>query len=308
MSSLSPPYVIFLMGPTAAGKTALATTLVKYLPCDIISVDATMIYKGMDIGSAKPSAAIRAKYPHQLIDICTPDKPYSAALFKSDAHLAIKHAFNQKKIPLLVGGSSFYFRALECGLSKLPNSNARVREKLNSELEIHGSNFLYAKLQYIDKVSAMRIHPNDCQRIMRALEVFYISGKTLSMLQKQKPIGALNYPIKKIILLPERKILHVRIEERFLSMIEKGLIDEVRAFYLQKNINSNLPSMRAVGYRQVWQYLANNLTKEEMMQKAIIATRKLCKRQITWLRGETAALVLTKPDVRLILDYVNSDK
>ena len=308
MSSLPPPYVIFLMGPTAAGKTALATTLAKYLPCDIISVDATMIYKGMDIGSAKPSVAIRAKYPHQLIDICPPDKPYSAALFRSDAHLAIKRILKQKKIPLLVGGSSFYFRALEYGLSKLPNSNVRVREKLKSELEAHGSHFLHDKLGRIDKVSAMRIHPNDCQRIMRALEVFYISCKTLSVLQKEKPVGALNYPIKKIILLPERKVLHARIEARFFSMLKKGLIDEVRSFYLQKNINPNLPSMRGVGYRQVWQYLANDMTKEEMIQKAIIATRQLCKRQITWLRREKAALTLTKPNVPLILDYLYSDK
>ena len=297
--------VIFLMGPTASGKTDLAIELSKHLNLDLISVDSALIYKDMNIGTAKPEKEILEKYPHQLIDIISPENSYNAAEFSNDAHIAIKKSFANNATPLLVGGTSFYFKALSEGLSPLPDSNPQYREELNQQLETNGVSALYQKLQKIDPIAADRIENNDSQRIMRALEVFKISGKTLSELQQQPKINALKNPIKKIILLPDRKILHQRIEQRFLQMLDDGFVSEVENLQQKYQLNSNIASMRCVGYRQVLLYLNKQLSYDEMVERGIIATRQLCKRQITWLRKEQNALILEKANVNKVLDYLS---
>ncbi|BBB23519.1 tRNA dimethylallyltransferase [Isorropodon fossajaponicum endosymbiont JTNG4] len=283
--------VIFLMGPTASGKTDLAIQLSQQFKTRLISVDSALIYKGMDIGTAKPGKAILKKYPHRLIDTCNPEDSYSAFDFTRDANTQIKTAFANNELPILVGGTSFYFHALEHGLSKLPESNPKSKEKFNQLLKSKGTIALHQDLKKIDPQAANRIHPNDTQRITRALEVFDLSGKTLSELQgNKKPI--INHPIKKIILMPERGELHQRIEKRFLSMIEHGFLDEVKTLKQNPNLHENLPAIRCVGYRQAWQYLNGEIGKAEMIEKSIIATRQLCKRQSTWLKSEEDALTL----------------
>lgn len=292
------------MGPTASGKTDLAIELSKHLNLSLISVDSALIYKNMDIGTAKPEKDILDKHPHQLIDIISPEKSYNAAEFSNDAHIAIKQSFKNNTTPLLVGGTSFYFKALSKGLSPLPESNPQYRDELNNELKTNGVSFLYQQLQKIDIVAARKINENDSQRIMRALEVFKISGQTLSELQQQPKINVLKNPIKKIILLPDRKILHQRIEQRFLQMLDDGFIAEVEILQQKYQLNSNLASMRCVGYRQVLLYLNKQLSYEEMVERGIIATRQLCKRQITWLRKEQDALILETVDMPKILTYL----
>lgn len=297
--------VIFLMGPTASGKTDLAIQLSQQFKTRLISVDSALIYKGMDIGTAKPDKAILKKYPHQLIDICNPENSYSAFDFIRDAHAQIKIAFSNNELPILVGGTSFYFHALEYGLSKLPESNPESKEKFNQLLKSKGSIALHQNLKKIDSQAANRIHPNDTQRITRALEVFNLSGKTLSELQGNKnPI--INYPIKKIILMPDRGELHSRIEIRFLSMIEHGFLKEVKRLKQNPNLHENLPAIRCVGYRQAWQYLNGKISKTDMTEKAIIATRQLCKRQSTWLKSETDALVLKSSSLAKAVAFINS--
>ncbi len=297
--------VIFLMGPTASGKTDLAIQLSQQFKTRLISVDSALIYKGMDIGTAKPDKAILKKYPHQLIDICNPENSYSAFDFTRDAHAQIKIAFSNNELPILVGGTSFYFHALEYGLSKLPESNPESKEKFNQLLKSKGTIALHQNLKKIDSQAANRIHPNDTQRIARALEVFNLSGKTLSELQGNKnPI--INYPIKKIILMPDRGELHSRIEIRFLSMIEHGFLKEVKRLKQNPNLHENLPAIRCVGYRQAWQYLNGKISKTDMTEKAIIATRQLCKRQSTWLKSETDALVLKSPSLAKAVAFINS--
>jgi len=297
--------VIFLMGPTASGKTDLAIQLSQQFKTRLISVDSALIYKGMDIGTAKPDKAILKKYPHQLIDICNPENSYSAFDFTRDAHAQIKIAFSNNELPILVGGTSFYFHALEYGLSKLPESNPESKEKFNQLLKSKGTIALHQNLKKIDSQAANRIHPNDTQRIARALEVFNLSGKTLSELQGNKnPI--INYPIKKIILMPDRGELHSRIEIRFLSMIEHGFLREVKRLKQNPNLHENLPAIRCVGYRQAWQYLNGKISKTDMTEKAIIATRQLCKRQSTWLKNERDALVLKSPSLAKAVAFINS--
>ncbi len=296
--------VIALMGATATGKTDLVIQLANILPLSIISVDSTLIYKGMDIGSAKPSKKILAKYPHQLVDICMPFDSYSVATFISSAKNAIDNAFLAQKIPILVGGTSFYFRSLENGLSKMPATDKVIRSNLTTELNNKGLGYLYNKLLNIDKLSANKIHKNDTQRIMRALEVFYISAKTLTEFQQQKTQKAINNPIKKIILMPERSLIHDKIAARFHSMLDLGFIDEVEKLYNNDKISKNNNSMRAVGYRQAWSYLDGDINKQEMIELAIIATRQLCKRQHTWLKTEKESLLLVKADINRIINYI----
>lgn len=295
--------VVFIMGPTASGKTELAIEVSKIIKTRIISVDSALIYRGMDIGTAKPDAQTLAKYPHHLIDICEPEQSYSAHDFAHDAIIEIEKAFREGALPLLVGGTSFYFSALEHGLSNLPESTPESRKKFNKLLEEKGSEALHKRLFEIDPVAAERIHPNDSQRITRALEVFELSGKTLSELQGNKKI-LMDYPIKKIILMPKRELIHQRIEKRFLSMIKNGFIDEVKAFKNNSNLTKDSPSMRAVGYRQTWQYLDDEIDLETMTEKGIIATRQLCKRQSTWLNAEKDALVLEQADIEQILNWI----
>lgn len=297
--------VIFLMGPTASGKTDLAIELAQKFKSRIISVDSALIYQGMDIGTAKPDLSTLQQYPHQLIDICQPEDSYSAFDFVKDANAQIQLAFDNNETPILVGGTSFYFSALEYGLSNLPESTQASKQKFNQLLAEKGIASLYKDLEKIDPKAANRIHQNDSQRITRALEVFDISGKTLSELQGNKQSG-LDHPIKKIILMPERSELHVRIKARFLAMMDNGFLEEVKRLKQNPNLHENLPAIRCVGYRQAWQYLNGELDKNEMIERAIIATRQLCKRQSTWLRGETDALVLESSDLQKALDFIQA--
>ncbi|RUM83901.1 MAG: tRNA (adenosine(37)-N6)-dimethylallyltransferase MiaA [Candidatus Thioglobus sp.] len=295
--------VVFLMGPTASGKTDLAIQLAQQFKARIISVDSALIYKGMDIGTAKPDAGTLKAYPHHLINICEPDQAYSAYDFVGDAKQQIQTAFENNETPVLVGGTSFYFNALEHGLSNLPKSTNESREKYNQLLKEKGSATLHKELEKIDKKAADRIHPNDSQRVTRALEVFDLSGKTLSDLQGNKKLG-IDYPIKKIILMPPRSELHQRIEKRFLSMMDEGFLSEVEQLKQNPNLHEDLPSIRCVGYRQAWQYLNKEINEGAMIEKAIIATRQLCKRQSTWLKSETDALILETIDVESVVNFI----
>ncbi len=282
------PPAIFLLGPTAAGKTALAVELVQWLPCDIISVDSAMVYQGLDIGTAKPDARTLARAPHRLIDIIDPRQAYSAAMFRNDALSEMRAISAQGRIPLLVGGTGLYFRALERGLSDLPAADAGVREVLQTQARELGNAGLHKLLAEVDPVAAARIHPNDPQRVQRALEVYRLSGRPLSELQGLDGAGELPWRVIKLGLAPaDRAILHARIRQRFEAMIAQGLIDEVAGLRARGDLSTQLPSMRIVGYRQVWQYLDGLLERGEMLERGIIATRQLAKRQLTWFRGET---------------------
>ena len=300
----SKKFVLFLMGPTASGKTELAIEISKIINSKLISVDSALIYRGMDIGTAKPDKETLKKFPHELIDICEPEDSFSVNDFIDLATTQIELAFKENKLPILVGGTSFYFNALEHGISNLPASTDQSRKHFNDLLKKHGSEKLHNNLKEIDPESAARIHPNDSQRITRALEVHDLSGETLSSLQGQKNHKKLNLKIKKIILMPNRSELHERIEERFIDMIKNGFLDEVKALKNNKKLNLDLASMRCVGYRQVWNYFDGMYNKKEMIEKAIVATRQLCKRQCTWLRNEEEALVLANPSIDRAIDFI----
>lgn len=296
--------VIFLMGPTASGKTELAIELCQHFDACLISVDSALIYRGMNIGTAKPDTATLKHYPHALVDICDPEDSFSVNDFVSRAKNHINLALKQNKLPILVGGTSFYFHALEYGLSALPESTNESRAHFTEQLHAHGSEELHKQLQMTDPIAAKRIHCNDSQRITRALEVHYLSGKTLSELQGNKSQNTLTNPIKKIILMPERAKLHQRIEQRFQKMIDAGFLDEVKKLRGNKKLDLDLPSIRCVGYRQAWQYLDGDFSENEMIEKAIIATRQLCKRQCTWLRHEKDALTLNGSNVEKAIAFI----
>ena len=284
----SQPPVLCLMGPTASGKTDLAVALHASLPVDIVSVDSVMVYRGMDIGSAKPEPAILARAPHRLVDILDPAEPYSAARFREDALREIRAIHAAGRVPLLVGGTMLYFRALFGGLSALPSADPAVRARLETEAAAQGWPALHARLAEVDPAAAARIHPNDPQRIQRALEVYELTGQPLSRLQSTDAGEPLPYRFVKLAVAPaERSVLHERIARRFRQMLEAGLVEEVEGLYRRGDLHPGLPSIRAVGYRQVWQYLAGELDREEMVERGIIATRQLAKRQFTWLRSET---------------------
>ncbi len=286
-----PPPAVFLMGPTASGKTALAVELCQRFPLQIISVDSALVYRGMDIGTAKPDAQTLKIAPHRLIDIRDPSESYSAADFRTDAIREMKSITALGKVPLLTGGTMLYFRALEHGLSKLPSADQEVRAKLEKQAAEIGWPAMHDILLQKDPVAASRIHPNDPQRIQRALEVISISGEPLSTLQEKKSHKSLPYRLHKIIISPEpRRILHERIEQRFDQMLRQGFIEELRALHQRSDLHADLPSMRAVGYRQGWDWLDGNCTFEVMRERAIAATRQLAKRQLTWLRREGASL------------------
>ncbi len=279
--------VIFIMGATATGKTAIAEALFKQYPVDIISVDSAMVYKGMDIGTAKPPRKSLQAVPHRLIDICEPDEAYSAARFREDALREIHESHAQQRIPLLVGGTGLYFRALESGISDLPEADENVRRQLAAEAMDIGWEAMHARLATVDPIAAERIHPNDPQRIQRALEVYAISGRNMTAHCDEDPLRPLPFDIIKIILNPEdRAVLHERIKQRFMKMLDDGLVEEVRRFHEDSRFAASLPSMRMVGYRQVWNYLDGDTDYDTMVDKGIIATRQLAKRQMTWLRKE----------------------
>lgn len=284
------PPVICLMGPTASGKTALAVSLVDRLPCDIVSVDSAMVYRGMDIGTAKPGPETLAKAPHRLIDICDPADSYSAARFCSDARCEVEAILGAGRIPLLVGGTGLYFRAFEQGLSALPAASHHLRQRISAQAQKSGWAALHERLRAVDPDSAARIHPNDPQRLQRALEVYELTGRPMSQLFEAEKDATGCYRFLKIVLAPaDRTLLHERAKSRFHAMLQAGLIDEVRGLYARSDLHADLPAIRMVGYRQIWRYLAGELDYETMITHAIAATRQLAKRQLTWFRGETDA-------------------
>jgi len=285
------PAAVFLMGPTAAGKTGLAVELCKRFPFEIISVDSALIYRGMDIGTAKPDREILELAPHRLIDIRDPSESYSAAEFCEDALREMSIITAAGKVPLLVGGTMLYFRALEHGLSDLPAANPVLRQQLEQQAAAIGWPAMHEILRQKDPQAAARIHPNDPQRIQRALEVIALSGQSMSDLYEATADHTLGYRLHKIIVSPEpRSVLHRRIEQRFDLMIEAGFVEEMQRLFSRPDLDATLPAMRAVGYRQAWEWLEGKSTFEQMREKAIAATRQLAKRQLTWLRRESVSV------------------
>ena len=284
MSNQTGP-VVSIMGPTASGKTGLALELASQVPAEIISVDSALVYKHMNIGTAKPTAEEMAVAPHWLVDIIEPTEAYSVADFVDDTTRLISEIHGRGKLPILVGGTIMYFNALINGISPLPKSDTEIREAILSEANERGWQAMHADLETVDPVSAGRIHPNDPQRLTRALEVYRSTGKSLTHWQ-QKAIYRCPYKIDQFAIAPqERAVLHDRIAQRFDLMLAQGLVDEVKALYERGDLHEDMPAIRAVGYRQVWQYLKGELSYAEMRDKGIIATRQLAKRQLTWLRG-----------------------
>ncbi len=286
--SLLPPAVL-IMGPTASGKTDLAVELVQRLPCGIISVDSALVYRGMDIGTAKPSPEVLARAPHRLIDILDPAQSYSAARFRTDALCEMAEIVAAGRIPLLVGGTGLYFRALRRGLSDLPAADPQVRADIDREAARLGWGALHQRLQQVDPAAAARIHPNDPQRLSRALEVYALTGRPLSELQRGGE--APPYRLIPLVVAPsDRELMHRRITERFHLMLEQGLVGEVEGLLRRGDLGPELPSIRCVGYRQVWSYLEGEIDQPTMVSSGIAATRQLAKRQFTWLRSESDTL------------------
>lgn len=278
--------VVFLMGPTASGKTALAMQLYDAIPSEIVSVDSAMIYRGMDIGTAKPDPETLQRYPHRLIDIRDPAEAYSAAEFRHDALSLINEIRGVGKVPVLTGGTMMYFQALLNGLANLPEADPVVRDRLFNEAEEKGWPAMHERLQRIDPDSASRLNPNDSQRLQRALEVYEITGRTMTELwaeqEKQKP----DFPIISLAVMPqERAELHDRIQQRFDIMLGQGFEEEARELWERGDLNMQMPSVRSVGYRQMWEYFEGNWDYETMKFKGVVATRQLAKRQVTWLRS-----------------------
>jgi tRNA dimethylallyltransferase len=281
------PTAIFIMGPTASGKTDLAVECVKQFPCDIISVDSALVYRQMNIGTAKPDAQVLRQAPHRLIDIIDPAQAYSAASFRQDALREMAQIVRNGRIPVLVGGTMLYYKALQQGLSALPAADAAVRDALAQEGQQKGWHYMHQQLALVDAESAKRIHPNDPQRIQRALEVYAVTGQSMTEFWRQQSATKLNYNVVKIALVPhDREHLRERIAQRFHLMLEQGFIDEVGTLMARGDLTMELPSMRCVGYRQIWQYLEKTMDYTQMVEKGITATRQLAKRQMTWLRKE----------------------
>ncbi|MCH9643984.1 MAG: tRNA (adenosine(37)-N6)-dimethylallyltransferase MiaA [Gammaproteobacteria bacterium] len=273
------------MGPTASGKTDIAIKLVQHYPFEIISVDSAMVYRDMDIGTAKPSAEELAIAPHHLINLCDPSESYSVGRFCEDANQVIAEIHARGNIPLLTGGTMLYFHQLQQGFQDMPNTDPEQRSKVAEEAKQLGWPAMHAKLEALDPTTAERLHQNDAQRISRALEVFYSSGKTLTEWRESQNLQPLRYKTLNIILAPnERSILHARIAKRFDLMLERGFQQEVEKLYQRGDLSAELPSIRSVGYRQMWSYLSAEIDHDSMREQAIIATRQLAKRQITWLR------------------------
>ncbi len=276
---------VLLMGPTCTGKTALALELARRYPVEIVSVDSALVYRGMDIGTSKPDAAMRAQVPHHLIDICDPAEPYSAGRFRRDALALVQEIRSRDRVPLLVGGTMLYFHALVRGIAPLPDADPAVRAEIDAEARQVGWPALHAQLAQADPEAAERIRPNDAQRIQRALEVIRLTGRPLSALQRLAEPAPLR--LERFALLPfEREALYARIEARFDEMLAEGLLDEVRALHGRGDLHADLPSMRAVGYRQLWRHLAGDCPLEVAVADAKRATRNLAKRQLTWLRAD----------------------
>jgi tRNA dimethylallyltransferase len=273
-----------LLGPTASGKSRLALEAAEKFPIEIVSVDSAQVYRGMDIGTAKPRAAERARVPHHLIDLIDPDQRYSTGQFRADAIRVVSDILRREKLPVLVGGTMLYYRSLVAGLDELPPADRAVRSDIDAEARERGWPALHAELARIDAQAARRIMPNDAQRIQRALEVFRLTGKPLSLLQG-KSGKALPFGLKGCYLIPERATLHQAIEQRFDAMLRAGLIDEEKSLRRKFQLSADMPSMRAVGYRQVWEFLEGECDTKTMRSRALAATRQLAKRQLTWLKS-----------------------
>jgi len=279
------PPAVLLMGPTASGKTPLAIALAGKFPVEIVSVDSAQVYRGMDLGTAKPSPEERGAAPHHLIDIIDPTQAYSAARFRADALKLMREITARGRIPLLVGGTMLYFKALREGLSELPESDATVRTQLDAEAAARGWPALHAKLASVDPQTAARLKPTDAQRIQRALEVFRITGIPMSQLLGRRKQAGLPFRLIELALVPsDRAALHRRIEGRFEAMLERGLVEELRSLRERYALRPGLPSMRCVGYRQAWQFIEGEIDRGELRDRGIFATRQLAKRQLTWLR------------------------
>jgi tRNA dimethylallyltransferase len=280
------PPAIFLMGPTASGKTGVAVELAQRLPVELISVDSALVFRDMDIGTAKPDAATLARAPHHLIDIIDPTEAYSAAAFRHDALRLMADITARGKIPLLVGGTMLYFKALREGLSELPQAAPAVRAELDAEIAAYGIEALHEKLAEVDPEAAARLAPADTQRIQRAMEVYRITGSPMSELLKQQTQHVLPYDVTSIALVPsERSVLHQRIATRFQQMFKDGLIEELHALRDKYPLHRDMTSMRCVGYRQAWQFMDGEISEGQLMETGIAATRQLAKRQLTWLRS-----------------------
>jgi len=280
------PAAVLLMGPTASGKSAAALALAERLPAEIVSVDSAQVFRGMDVGTAKPGTAERARVPHHLIDIVDPVDAYSAAQFRFDAIALMRDIAARGRTPLLVGGTMLYFKALREGLSDLPGADATVREVIDAEARERGWPALHAELARVDPATAARLEPADAQRIQRALEVYRLSGRPMSELLGRRDAGPLPVRLVQIALVPkDRAALHRRIESRFDAMLRAGLVEELAALKARYALHASLPSMRCVGYRQAWDFLEGKITKEKLRERGIYATRQLAKRQLTWLRA-----------------------
>lgn len=297
------------MGPTATGKTDLAVRLCDRYPFEIISVDSALVYRGMDIGTAKPSKSLLARYPHHLADILDPAEAYSAARFRGDALQAMHDVNRRQRIPLLVGGTMLYFRALQQGLSQLPEADPDVRAALQERVRREGLAVLHAELLRLDPLSAERIHPNDPQRITRALEVYELTGRPMSaFFRPEADTLSSGFRLLKVALWAEdRRVLHLRIADRFEQMLAGGFIEEVAGLRARGDLDLTYPSMRTVGYRQIWQYLEGTFDREGMRERGIIATRQLAKRQVTWLRSESdlCRLDFLNPDFGLLSNRID---
>jgi tRNA dimethylallyltransferase len=299
------------MGPTASGKTAVALELARALPCEIVSVDSALVYKGMDIGTAKPDAESLRAVPHHLINLIEPHETYSAARFRDDALAVMREITERGSIPLLVGGTMLYFKALVEGLNELPEADPMIRLVIDTMAQEQGWPAVHAKLSELDPDTARRLEPNDAQRIQRALEIYYITGKTLAeLLQKPRYVYFPYSPIKIALMPSDRSRLHAEIEKRFDAMLAAGLVPEVERLRDEYGLDATMPSMRCVGYRQAWQHLQGKLNAEELRSEGIAATRQLAKRQLTWLRAMTDVTVFDTPQSGLgarVLEHVRDE-
>ena len=299
------------MGPTASGKTALAVELARVLPCEIVSVDSALVYKGMDIGTSKPDRATLAAAPHHLIDVIEPHETYSAARFRDDALSVMREITERGNIPLLVGGTMLYFKALTEGLNELPEADPMIRLVIDTMAQEEGWPAVHAKLATLDPQTAARLEPNDAQRVQRALEIYYITGKTMAeLLQKPRYVYFPYTPIKIALVPDERSELHDRIEQRFEEMLANGLVAEVERLREEYGLDATMPSMRAVGYRQAWQHLNGELDLAALRDQGIAATRQLAKRQLTWLRSMPDVVLFDALDADVgerVLEYVRRE-
>ena len=305
------PPAILLMGPTASGKTAVALELARTLPCEIVSVDSALVYKDMNIGTAKPDSESLRAVPHHLIDVIEPHESYSAARFRDDALTAMREITERGNIPLLVGGTMLYFKALVEGLNELPEADPMIRLVIDTMAQEKGWPAVHAKLSELDPATARRLDPNDAQRVQRALEIYYITGKPLAELLQKPRYVYFPYSAIRIALMPtDRSRLHAEIEKRFDTMLAAGLVAEVARLRDEYGLDVTMPSMRCVGYRQAWQHLENDTSVEELRSEGIAATRQLAKRQLTWLRSMTDVTVFDTPQPALaerVLEYVRRE-